>query len=59
MIGNMKIIDFRCRPPLAAYKTLFDIKRNRVNWENRFDVAPSATLSPSMYHVGEDQGLVY
>jgi predicted TIM-barrel fold metal-dependent hydrolase len=59
MIDDMKIIDFRCRPPLAEYKTLFDVKFNRLSWENRFNVAPNNGVSPSMYHVGEDLGLIY
>ena len=59
MIGDMKIIDFRCRPPIGPYKTLFEIKMNRLTWENKFDVPPSTGVSPSMYHAGEDAGLIY
>lgn len=52
-----KIIDFRCRPPISAYQTLFDIKFQRLSWENKFVCAPHAATSPSLYKVGEQEGI--
>jgi predicted TIM-barrel fold metal-dependent hydrolase len=53
--GN--IIDFRVRPPLAPFKTLFDFKFRRLTWENRFNLPLFEATSPSMFQVGEQEGL--
>ncbi len=52
-----KIIDFRCRPPVAAQKVLFDIKLGRLQWKNKFVCAPAQATSPSMFEVGAEEGL--
>ncbi len=52
-----KIIDFRCRPPMAAQKLLFDLKLGRLQWKNKFVCSPSLATSPSMFKVGEEAGL--
>jgi predicted TIM-barrel fold metal-dependent hydrolase len=54
---NRRIIDFRVRPPLVPFKILFDLKLRRLTWENKFDILPSYTTAPSMYKVGEEEGL--
>lgn len=54
---KFKIIDFRVRPPLPPFKILFDLKLRRLTWENKFNVLPSLATAPSMYHVGEEEGL--
>jgi predicted TIM-barrel fold metal-dependent hydrolase len=54
---DSRIIDFRCRPPLAAFGLLFDLKLKRLTWENQLVIEPSLAVSASMYHVGEDAGL--
>jgi predicted TIM-barrel fold metal-dependent hydrolase len=54
---NRRIIDFRVRPPLVPFKILFDLKLRRLTWENKFDVLPSYASAPSMYKVGEEEGL--
>jgi predicted TIM-barrel fold metal-dependent hydrolase len=53
--GNL--IDFRVRPPLAPFKILFDFKLRRHTWENRFNLALFDATSPSMFKVGEQEGL--
>jgi hypothetical protein len=55
--GKFKIIDFRVRPPLLPFKVLFDLKLSRLTWENKFNVLPAYTTSPSMYKVGGQEGL--
>jgi uncharacterized protein len=57
MRNDIKIIDFRCRPPVAAYKTLFELHLERRTWENKFVSGPENAVSPSMHKVGEDTGL--
>ncbi len=52
-----RIIDFRCRPPMAAQKLLFDLKLGRLQWKNKFVCPPSLATSPSMFKVGEEEGL--
>jgi hypothetical protein len=52
-----RIIDFRVRPPLVPFKILFDLKLRRLTWENKFDILPSLATAPSMYEVGEEEGL--
>jgi hypothetical protein len=54
---NRRIIDFRVRPPLVPFKILFDLKLRRLTWENKFDILPSYATAPSMYKVGEEEGL--
>lgn len=54
---NRRIIDFRVRPPLVPFKILFDLKLRRLTWENKFNVLPSYATAPSMYKVGEEEGL--
>ena len=54
---DYKIIDFRCRPPMAAQKLIFDLKLGRLKWQNRFICPPSQATLPSMYKVGTDEGL--
>jgi predicted TIM-barrel fold metal-dependent hydrolase len=54
---NKRIIDFRVRPPLVPFKILFDLKLRRPTWENKFNVLPSYATAPSMYKVGEEEGL--
>jgi len=51
------VIDFRCRPPVAAQKVLFDIKLGRLQWKNKFVCAPAQATSPSMFKVGQEEGL--
>ena len=52
-----KVIDFRCRPPIAAQQLLFDIKLGRLQWKNKFVCAPAQATSPSMFKVGQEEGL--
>jgi predicted TIM-barrel fold metal-dependent hydrolase len=54
---NRRIIDFRVRPPLVPFKILFDLKLRRLTWENKFDILPAYATAPSMYKVGEEEGL--
>jgi predicted TIM-barrel fold metal-dependent hydrolase len=54
---KFKIIDFRVRPPLVPFKILFDLKLRRLTWENKFNILPSYATAPSMYKVGEEEGL--
>jgi predicted TIM-barrel fold metal-dependent hydrolase len=54
---DYKIIDFRCRPPMAAQKLIFDLKLGRLKWSNRFICPPAQATLPSMYKVGTDEGL--
>jgi predicted TIM-barrel fold metal-dependent hydrolase len=54
---NRRIIDFRVRPPLVPFKILFDLKLRRLTWENKFNIGLPDTLIPSMYKVGEPEGL--
>jgi predicted TIM-barrel fold metal-dependent hydrolase len=54
---NRRIIDFRVRPPLVPFKILFDLKLRRLTWENKFNILPSYATAPSMYKVGEPEGL--
>lgn len=55
--AKVKIIDFRVRPPLSPFKVLFDLKLRRLTWENKFTVLPAHATAPSMYKVGEEEGL--
>lgn len=57
MKDGFNIIDFRFRPPISAYKTLFDLHIERQTWENRFVAAAENAISPSMHKVGEEEGL--
>lgn len=57
MKNGVKIIDFRVRPPVQAYKTLFDLHIERTTWENRFVSGPENAIAPSMHMVGDDAGL--
>ncbi len=57
MLNNYKVLDFRCRPPMAAQKLIFDLKLGRLKWRNRFLCPPSQATLPSMYKVGTDAGL--
>lgn len=57
MKNGMKIIDFRCRPPVKAYQTLFDLHLERLTWENKSYFGPENADSPSMHKVGEEAGL--
>ncbi len=54
---RFEIIDFRCRPPIAQQKLLFDMKLGRLKWKNKFNVIPAQATSPSMYEVGTEKGL--
>jgi predicted TIM-barrel fold metal-dependent hydrolase len=54
---NKRIIDFRVRPPLVPFKILFDLKLRRLTWENKFNLAVGEAVAPSMYKVGEQEGL--
>jgi len=54
---NRRIIDFRVRPPLVPFKILFDLKLRRLMWENKFNIGLPDTLTPSVYKVGEPEGL--
>ena len=53
----MKIIDFRVRPPIEAYKTLFALHIQRADSVNKFYCEPENAISPSMRKVGEEAGL--
>jgi uncharacterized protein len=57
MKDGIKIIDFRVRPPLGPFKVLYDLKLMRLTWENKFTVAVSNATAPSMYKVGQPEGL--
>lgn len=57
MKEGYKIIDFRCRAPIKSQKMIFDLKLGRLKWENKFNCIPSQATSPSMYKVGEEEGL--
>jgi uncharacterized protein len=57
MKNGIKIIDFRVRPPVNAYKTLFDLHLERRTWENKMVSRPENAVSPSMHKVGEEDGL--
>ncbi|NPA24937.1 MAG: amidohydrolase family protein [Deltaproteobacteria bacterium] len=52
-----KVIDFRCRPPMAAQKLIFDLKLGRLKWANKFICPPSQATLPSMFKVGTDEGI--
>jgi uncharacterized protein len=52
-----KIIDFRVRPPLAAYKPLFDVKLRRASLTRRMASIPENAISASMHKVGVDEGI--
>jgi len=52
-----RVIDFRCRPPMAAQKLLFDLKLGRLEHTNKFICPPAMATSPSMFKVGEKEGL--
>ncbi len=54
---DYRVIDFRCRPPMAAQKLIFDLKLGRLKWSNRFICPPSQATLPSMYKVGTDEGI--
>lgn len=43
--NGLKTIDFRVRPPIQAYKTLFDLHIERSTWENRFVSGPERSIS--------------
>jgi hypothetical protein len=55
--NDIKIIDFRVRPPITAYKLLFDVHPKRGRCENKFVAGPENAISPSMHKVGENAGL--
>jgi uncharacterized protein len=55
--NGFNIIDFRVRPPIPAYKTLFDIHLMRSGWKNKFNSIPENAISPSMHKVGKDAGI--
>ena len=42
---------------MAAQKLIFDLKLGRLKWENKFVCKPAMATSPSMFKVGEDEGL--
>jgi len=52
-----RIIDFRWRPPIAAQKPLSDLKLVRLKWKNLFNCKPALATSPSMFKVGDEEGL--
>jgi len=54
---KMRIVDFRCRPPIAPQKMLFDIKLARLEWENKLHNPLAQSTSPSMYQVGKPEGI--
>lgn len=54
---GMRVIDFRCRPPIAPQKLLFDVKLGRLQARNQFNIVVGQATSPSMYQVGTAQGL--
>lgn len=54
---EMRIIDFRCRPPVLGYKVLFDLTRSRAAEANRKNVVPANFQSPSVFKAGEDIAL--
>jgi predicted TIM-barrel fold metal-dependent hydrolase len=51
---DIQIIDFRCRPPIPAYKVLFDVTRARAAEANRKNIAPANFQSPSVFKAGQD-----
>jgi predicted TIM-barrel fold metal-dependent hydrolase len=57
MKNGTKIIDFRVRPPVAAYSKLFDLHLALNAFENKFYSEPAIAVSPSMHKVGEEAGL--
>jgi predicted TIM-barrel fold metal-dependent hydrolase len=57
MKDDIRIIDFRVRPPLTPFKVLYDLKLLRLTFENKFAVAVSTADAPSMYKVGQPEGL--
>jgi hypothetical protein len=56
MKEGFKIIDFRVRPPVPAYKTLFDLHIQRADSVNKFYCEAENAISPSMRKVGEEAG---
>ena len=54
---KFKVIDFRVRPPLSPFRLLFDLKLYRLKWPNKFTVPVAITAAPSMYKVGQPEGL--
>lgn len=54
---KFKVIDFRCRPPIAAQKMLFDVKLARLNDRNLLINPLTVATSPSMHEVGTGEGL--
>jgi hypothetical protein len=52
-----KVIDFRLRPPVEAYRTLFTFKLSLLSGLRGAGVSPLNAISASMTHVGEDEGL--
>jgi uncharacterized protein len=57
MKNDIKIIDFRVRPPIPAYKMLFDVHLTRSGWKNKFHSIPENAISHSMHKVGTDAGI--
>ena len=57
MKNGFKIVDFRCRPPVPAYKVLFDLHLQRQSRETKFVCAPENAVTPSMLKVGDPAGL--
>jgi len=55
-MSTPRIIDFRCRPPMAAQKLIFDLKLGRLTWDNKFICPPSQAVLPSMHKVGTEEG---
>jgi predicted TIM-barrel fold metal-dependent hydrolase len=54
---DMRIIDFRCRPPVPAYKVLFDVILSRAAEANRKNIAPGNFQSSSVHKAGQDVAL--
>lgn len=54
---QLKVIDFRCRPPITPQKLLFDVKLGRQKWKNQMICPPFNDVSPSMLEVGKKKGL--
>jgi predicted TIM-barrel fold metal-dependent hydrolase len=57
MKNGIEIIDFRCHPPVSAYKALFELHFERHTRRNKFVSGPENAESPSMRKVGEEAAL--
>lgn len=52
---TMRIIDFRVRPPVAAYRILFDVTLSRVAEKNEKIIVPGIVHAESVKMAGKDE----